>query len=112
MYVPVDADNPTWDRTVKVPLRRWLTSSGAERQEWFRLRQAAAHTQHLAWQAQDRERADRIARRIAGPQRSRRSKRPRRGRSGWLSFEVLLIAAPVLVFVAVSVGLTVWYSTR
>lgn len=40
--VPKDADNPTFDDTFKVSLWRHLTSTGAERKEWVRRRNAAA----------------------------------------------------------------------
>ncbi len=40
--VPIDAAEPSFDRTVKVSLRRWWTASQAERAEWARRRQVAA----------------------------------------------------------------------
>ncbi len=42
--VPVDIDGPTFGRTEKVSLRRWLTSSRADRVEWSRRRNLAAET--------------------------------------------------------------------
>jgi hypothetical protein len=41
--VPADADDPTFDRTEKISVRRWLTSSRAERMEWKRRRKALLH---------------------------------------------------------------------
>lgn len=66
MYVPVDPQNPTWDATFKVGFWRWLTSSKRERQEWFRLRQAAARNQTQQRQVEDRDRAARLSQWIAG----------------------------------------------
>lgn len=40
--VPSDADTPTFDQTFKVGFWRWLTSSGTDRKEWGRRRNAAA----------------------------------------------------------------------
>ncbi len=40
--VPLDAQDPTFDRVEKVSLRRWITSSKAERAEWKRRRDLAA----------------------------------------------------------------------
>jgi hypothetical protein len=42
--VPVDAEDPTFDRTEKISVRRWLTSGRAERTEWKRRRNVAAAT--------------------------------------------------------------------
>ncbi len=42
--VPADADHPTFDRTEKISVRRWLTSSRVERMEWKRRRNMAAAT--------------------------------------------------------------------
>lgn len=128
MYVPANPENPTWDETYRVSFRQWLTSSRKDRQEWFQLRQAAARTQHLVWQAEDRERADRIGRRIAGPQpvqpvqqpqppratrprrqprriaeprqQARRPSRSRRARPGWLSLDGLELLLLVLPVLA------------
>jgi hypothetical protein len=40
--VPVDPERPSFDRTFRVSLGRWLRSSRGERAEWARRRQAAA----------------------------------------------------------------------
>ncbi|MGH3518810.1 MAG: hypothetical protein ACRDT2_04905 [Natronosporangium sp.] len=42
--VPSDPAVPTFDETTKVGFFRWLTSSGPERKEWARRRNAAART--------------------------------------------------------------------
>ena len=42
--VPVDADLPTFDRTEKITLRRWLKSSKVDRVEWQRRGRLATAT--------------------------------------------------------------------
>lgn len=114
MYVPVDPQSPTWDRTVKIGFRQWLTSSKRQRQEWYRLRQAAARAQTLTWEAEGRERAERIARRVAGPQQRQRAGQTRQGSAWWVTMwywssvaEMLVIVLPILVFVACVAG-AIW----
>lgn len=40
--VPADPANPSFDHVVSIGFGRWLTSSGADRREWARRRNAAA----------------------------------------------------------------------
>lgn len=68
MRVPRDPQNPTFDDTEKIGLVRWLTSSGADRKEWVRRRNAAAqaarsNTNARAQQWADRKEAERRERR-------------------------------------------------
>lgn len=119
--VPQDADRPTFDHTFKVGFGRWLTSSGRDRREWGRRRNAAAR---LATQNQqgrfdavlERER-ERSAQRATTPAPARgRPQDPamRRlyrlaGLEMWLSsIQLVLLLLPVVVFIVVCVAGVIW----
>ncbi|MER7002198.1 hypothetical protein ABT297_04005 [Dactylosporangium sp. NPDC000555] len=130
MRVPADPHNPTYDHVIEVTFGQWLRSSGADRREWARRRNAALKAQHQKGVQARRQRAAHRRQQVgnampasrprvrpapqdpqaaAWNQQAQRLDRWLRLEQWLLGIELVIVLIPIVVCLVGTLGVAAWW---